>query len=78
MKLLPIRDRQMLLMASAADVGRGVHVASPENKATVRKLERLGLVHVERTQEKFAGYTEWYVTMTPKGREKWTEHERTR
>lgn len=78
MKLLPIRDRQMLFMASAADVGRGVHVATPRDKATVKKLEKQGMVRIERTNEKIAGYTEWYVTLTPKGREKWTEHERTR
>jgi DNA-binding MarR family transcriptional regulator len=73
-----IRNRQMLAMASAEDVGRGVHVASPRDKVTVQRLEKAGLVTVERTKEKCAGYNEWWVSLTPKGREKWTEHERTR
>jgi hypothetical protein len=43
------------------------HCCAPEDKAEAVKLERRGLVTIRRTDDKFAGYTEWWVKLTPKG-----------
>ena len=46
-----------------AEANDGVFVANPDEKVTVRDLEKKGLVTVRRTDEKCAGYSVWYVSL---------------
>lgn len=56
------RDHQMLSMVDhAAREGRGVHVATAEDKRTVRRLVKRGVVRVERPGTTTAGLEDWYV-----------------
>lgn len=53
--------KTMLAMAKNSD--GEVHVADPNEKAVVRRLEKRGLVEVRRTDDKICGHTEWWYKL---------------
>lgn len=63
---LSMAERQILRMAFDAG-SEGAHVASPEDKTTVRQLEQWELVTVRQPGTTTAYHQDWYVTTTARG-----------
>ncbi len=64
------KQRQVLAIAHNAHIdraGSSTPIWEAKEKDAARKLERAGLVTIERTTTRFAGHLEWRVTLTPAG-----------
>ena len=63
------RDRVALaIIDNAGADGRKAEFMDPVEKKTVQRLEKAGLVTIQKTKNKLAGLTIWLVGRTKKGR----------
>lgn len=72
------RQRQMLRIASYGGA-EGAHVATPEDKRTVRVLEKRGYVTIRKPSPmtRTGGHTDWYVNLTESGAATLAAHDAT-